>query len=168
MPAFLIGLVVLAIAEIYVFVLVAHAITGLGAVALLVLSTVLGGRLVRHEGARTFLHLQQATLAGSRLPAREVVDGALVAVGGALLVVPGFITTVFGLLLVLPFTRPLFRVVALRGFGRRLGRSVVMRVGGSGAAQRYRSRSGRGTAGRGSGVIDGEVVETPPPSKRLR
>ncbi len=53
-------------------------------------------------------------------PAREVVDGALVLVGGALLIVPGFITDVLGLLLLLPPTRWLAGIGIQRNFRSRL------------------------------------------------
>jgi UPF0716 protein FxsA len=49
-----------------------------------------------------------------RAPAREVLDGGLVIFGGALLLTPGFVTDVFGLVLLLPPTRALVRRVLVR------------------------------------------------------
>ncbi|KGN38659.1 exclusion suppressor FxsA [Knoellia subterranea KCTC 19937] len=72
-------------------------------VALLVL-TVLGTWLMRREGARTWKALREASRTG-RMPSRELADGALVLIGGAFLLLPGFVSDVIGLFFVLPFTR---------------------------------------------------------------
>ena len=65
------------------------------------------------------------------MPARELADGALILIGGTLMLAPGFVTDAFGMLMILPLTRPLFRrlltgVVASRlvVLGRRSGRPV--------------------------------------------
>ena len=63
------------------------------------------------------------------MPHREVLDGALVILGGAFLLTPGFITDVFGVLLLLPPTRAIGRALILS----RLGRQVTVRVAGGGA-----------------------------------
>src|SRR6059036_4351493 len=59
-------------------------------------------------------------LAEGRTPAREVVDGALVVIGGVLLMIPGFITDAVGLLLLLPPTRALTRPLLVRNLASRL------------------------------------------------
>ena len=56
------------------------------------------------------------------MPAKELADGALILIGGTLMLAPGFISDAFGVLLILPFTRPIFRrlltaVVASRVLG---------------------------------------------------
>ena len=43
------------------------------------------------------------------MPARELADGALILIGGTLMLAPGFVTDAFGILMILPLTRPLFR-----------------------------------------------------------
>lgn len=79
---------------------------GLGwTLLVLVADSVAGAVLVRHEGRRAWQAFRGALAAG-RWPADEVVQGALVLVGGALLLTPGFVTDGVGLLLVLPWTRP--------------------------------------------------------------
>ena len=62
--------------------------------------------------------LQRGRLAAGRVPAREVLDGALVIFGGALLLTPGFITDILGLVLLLPPTRALVRAVVSRAASR--------------------------------------------------
>ena len=54
------------------------------------------------------------------MPAREIADGVVVLVGGSLLVLPGFVTDVLGLVLVLPFTRPVARSMLAAVISRRL------------------------------------------------
>ena len=109
MPAVLVALlVVVPLVELYVLIQVGQVIGALWTVAVLVLVSVLGAWLLRREGARTWRAFREAT-AGGRLPAREVTDGALVLFGGALLLTPGFVTDVAGLLLVLPPTRAVLR-----------------------------------------------------------
>jgi UPF0716 protein FxsA len=109
MPAFLvILLVVVPIVELLIVLQVGGAL-GVGwTVALLLGASLLGAYLLRVEGARTWRQFRQA-LADGRWPGDEVAQGALVIVGGALLLTPGFLTDIVGLLFLLAPTR---RVVA--------------------------------------------------------
>lgn len=77
-------------------------------IALLVLMSAIGAWIMKREGSRAWIALR-AALADGRMPARELSDAALVLVGGALLLAPGFITDAAGLFLVLPVTRPITR-----------------------------------------------------------
>lgn len=130
--------VVVPLAELYVILeVVGPAIGLLPTIAILLAVSVAGAALVRHEGVRAWRRFREA-LAQSRIPAEEVVDGALVLVGGTLLLTPGFITDVVGLLLVLPPTRAL---------GNRLVRGRVRRAFGL--------RPGRPASGE---VVDVEVI----------
>jgi UPF0716 protein FxsA len=107
------------VAELFVAIKVAEAIGVLLTVVLLIASWPLGVSLLRAEGRVAWRRLSAAVAAG-RPPAREVLNGALVVVGGVLLIVPGFITDVFGLLLLLPPTRRLARAGIMRNFRSRL------------------------------------------------
>jgi UPF0716 protein FxsA len=107
------------IVELFVAIEVANAIGVLATVLLLIISWPLGVWLVRTEGRAAWRRLQAAVAAG-RMPTREVVDGALALIGGALLIVPGFITDAIGLLLLVPATRALARIGIQRNFRSRL------------------------------------------------
>lgn len=107
------------VAELFVAIEVANAIGVLLTVVLLIAGWPVGVWLLRAEGRGAWRRLSAATAAG-RPPAREVLDGALIVLGGALLIVPGFITDAFGLLLLLPGTRSLARVGIVRNFRSRL------------------------------------------------
>jgi UPF0716 protein FxsA len=129
--------VVLPLAELYVIVQVAQAIGALGTFALLALGVVLGVALLRAQGRVAWRRFRTALSAG-RVPAAEAVDGTLIVLGASLLIVPGFITDVFGLLLLAPPTRIAARRLLLGGVRTR----VVMSVAGmgTGAASRRRAR----------------------------
>jgi UPF0716 protein FxsA len=110
------------IAELFVAIKVAQAIGVLLTVILLLAGWPLGMWLAKTEGRAAWRRLSAAATEShpSRPPGREVLDGALVLVGGTLLIVPGFITDVLGLLMLLPPTRSLARKAITRNLQRRL------------------------------------------------
>ncbi|GAB3070811.1 hypothetical protein GCM10027053_39500 [Intrasporangium mesophilum] len=120
-PGRLLGLalLVLPILEILVIVAVGQAIGAWPTFLLLVAGCVLGVLIIRHQGGRAWRALNQAVQSG-RMPARELADGIVVLLGGTLLLVPGFITDVLGLILVLPFTRPVARSLLASVISRRM------------------------------------------------
>jgi UPF0716 protein FxsA len=130
------------VVEIVALVALGSAI-GLGWTLLVLLAgSVLGLWLARREGVRAAQALTDA-VNNRRVPTAELTDGMLVAAGGVLLFVPGLVTDLAGLLLVLPPTRALVR--------RRLVRAAEERNPQLRTA-RIRARGP---------VIDGEVVEEP-------
>jgi UPF0716 protein FxsA len=150
--------VVLPVAEIYVLIQVGQVIGAWWTVLLLVADGFLGTWLVKHEGTRAWSALQEA-LQQRRLPARELADGALILVGGTLLLTPGFLSDVVGFFCILPVTRPLARAALTRFLTRKFlagpgapgfGHGTAT-VGGEGA--RTRQRPGP------DGVVQGEVVD---------
>jgi UPF0716 protein FxsA len=137
--------------EIYVIIQVGQVIGAWWTILLLIADGVVGSWLVKHEGRRAWRALRTALEAG-RMPSTELADGMLILVGGTLMISPGFVTDVFGALLILPFTRPLGRRVLARFVNRRLrGRIQVMTAGPATAR-----RPGPGPEGN---VVQGEVVD---------
>jgi UPF0716 protein FxsA len=154
MPVLLVAaLVVVPIVELYVLLQVGQFLGVVPTLVLLVVMSLLGAYLLRREGARTWLALRRALAAG-RLPAKEVADGGLVILGGALLLTPGFATDAFGLLCVLPPTRAVLRRLLTRTVARRLGGTGPL---GAVAAEGLRSAGRRPSSRRR--VVDGEVVD---------
>jgi UPF0716 protein FxsA len=135
--------------ELYVIIQVGQQIGALWTVVLLLLVSVVGTWLVRREGVRAWSNFR-AALQGGRPPTAEVVDGALVLFGGALLLTPGFLTDILGLALVFPPTRAVVsRAVRAR---------VRSRFGVTGFMGAALSGRGRRRAGQpGSEPIDVEV-----------
>ena len=120
MPLLLLVLfVVVPVVEIWVIVQVGQLIGVPATIALLLADAVLGTWLFRREGRKAWQALQDAIRA-HRVPAKEVADGALVVVGGAFLLSPGFVTDVIGVLCVLPPTRAALRRVLTGVVSRRL------------------------------------------------
>ena len=105
--------------EIYVIVQVGQVIGPWWTILLLVADSLFGAWLLRHEGGRAWRNLSDSVREG-RLPSKEIADGGLILVGGALMLAPGFVTDVLGILLILPVTRPLFRGVLGGAVSRRL------------------------------------------------
>jgi UPF0716 protein FxsA len=132
MPLILVVLfVVVPIVEIYVIIQVGQAIGAWWTVLLLVFESFLGAWLVKREGGRTWRALQE-TFESGRMPGQQLADGALVLIGGTLLLTPGFVTDFFGFFLVLPFTRPLAR----RILGFIVARRVIARSTGAARSRR--------------------------------
>ncbi|HET9649893.1 MAG TPA: FxsA family protein [Microlunatus sp.] len=144
-------LIAIPIAEVYLLVQVGRAIGALPTIAILVAEAVLGAWLMQREGSRAWAALNTAFASG-KLPSGELADAALVLVGGLLLMLPGFITDIFGFVFLLAFTRPYARRV--------LGFIVARRVARLGVdVDVMRARTDPGN------LIEGEVVEpsdTPP------
>jgi UPF0716 protein FxsA len=114
-----IAFLVVPIAEIWLLIQVGQTIGGWQTVGLLVLAGMFGTWLIRREGRRTWLAVQEALAAG-RIPDRELVDGALVVAGGTLLLTPGFLSDLLGVFFVLPVTRPIARRAVAWFFARRV------------------------------------------------
>ena len=146
--------VVVPLVEIYFIVQLGQVIGAWWTILLLIAAGFLGSYLVRKEGRRAWLALQEA-LGSGRMPARELADGALVLVGGTLLVTPGFLTDVVGLFCVLPVTRPLARGMLARVIARRV--TVAWRPPASSRPPTTGTTPGppRG----GPDVVSGEVVD---------
>jgi UPF0716 protein FxsA len=107
------------IAELFVAIKVADAIGILWMLILLVAAWPVGTWALRSEGRSVARRLAQA-IAEQRTPAKETLDGVLVLMGGGLMMIPGFITDVFGLVLLLPPTRILARIAILRNLRSRI------------------------------------------------
>lgn len=153
--------IVVPILELAVIIQVGQAIGVLPTIALLVADSLLGAVLLRLQGRAAWRHFN-AALAAGRMPGREVVDGVLIIFGGALLLTPGLLTDVLGLVLLVPPTRAVVRSVLLRRFGARLVASASSgartRVFGFGTAPPPRARDD---------VVDSSATEARPRRSEL-
>jgi len=110
-------------------------------VALVVVTGILGAALARHQGLTTLARFQQAVAEG-RLPHRELVEGILILVAGAVLLTPGLLTDTAGFLLLVPPARRLLAVRVESWLGRRA--SVVVTDPRARAEPRRRGAPRRG------------------------
>jgi UPF0716 protein FxsA len=99
---------VVPVIEIYLLIKVGQLIGGLPTVLLLLSISGLGAYLVRSQGFRIVTRIREE-LAQGRLPAAQLMDGALVLVGGMLLLTPGFFTDFLGIFFLIPLTRKLIK-----------------------------------------------------------
>jgi UPF0716 protein FxsA len=130
--------IVVPIVELYVIIQIGSLIGVWPTIALLLADAVLGSLLLRHQGRSAWRRFN-AALAERRFPGREVADGLLIAVGGTLLLTPGFVTDILGAIFLIPPTRALVRRL-LRGYmGKRF---MVAGVGSMGGAT-SNGRAGR-------------------------
>jgi UPF0716 protein FxsA len=143
----LVAFLVVPILELWVLIQVGQAI-GVGwTLVLLVADSILGTWLIKREGVKAYAALREA-LGSGRMPHRELADGALIVLAGALMLSPGFVTDIFGVLLLLPFTRPIGRRVLTALVARRVTIAT--------------SRRGRTAERPGPGedpVVRGEVID---------
>lgn len=177
-------LLALPFVEVWVAVQVAGAIGAPLTLLLIIAMCVAGFVLLRREGT-TVWRRANAEMAAGRVPTTQLLDGALVLIGGVSLMLPGFVTGVFGLLLMLPPVRALVRPVLLAWMGARAARMarsgnfravVVDTVVGPDGRVRTRARSSGDVidaegwdvgddpsslpnAGPHGRVVEGEVVE---------
>jgi UPF0716 protein FxsA len=123
--------IIVPLAELYVIIQVGGAIGLIPTLVLLLADAVLGSMLLRHQGRAAWIQFNRA-LAENRLPHKEVFDGILVILGGALLLTPGFITDIFGLVLLIPPTRAVVRGITSRIVRRRMAMGATIWTMGRG------------------------------------
>lgn len=139
--------IVVPILEIWVLLKVGSVIGGLATIALVILTAAIGVALLRQQGFQTVLRVR-AKLERGEAPTGELIEGIFLAVGGILLLLPGFITDTLGLCCLIPGIRR-----RLIGWGLR--QSVTRRA----TAERNRPPSA------GSHTIEGEYHREDEPRK---
>ncbi len=92
------------IVEMWILIQVGGEIGALPTIGLVVLTATIGLGLLKRQGLSTLMSAR-AKMDQGRIPAGELVSGVMLAVGGALLLTPGFVTDVVGFLLLIPATR---------------------------------------------------------------
>lgn len=152
MPVALLIFIVVPVVEMYILIEVGAIIGAWPTIGLVLLTAMIGLALLRQQGFSTLARGMQRLDAGE-LPAEEMLEGLLLAVGGALLLTPGFVTDAFGFALLLPFSRRALARVLMR-------RGLIRMAGGSSAHGAWRHPDG-------SHVIEGEWMEEQPPSRRI-
>lgn len=145
------------IVEMYLLIQVGGYIGAWPTIGLVMLTAVIGVSLLRLQGLAT-LTRGLSRLEGGEVPAREMAEGLLLAVAGALLLTPGFVTDAFGFALLTPALR--------QRVARRMLAHVTLRTAAPFADPR--SRSGRGPGAGPGSVLDGEFerVDDPDDSRR--
>ncbi|QFT54019.1 FxsA family protein [Microbulbifer sp. THAF38] len=131
--------IVLPVLEMWVLITVGREIGALPTIGLVFLTAIVGVTLLRRQGLSTLMRAQEKMRTGD-IPAKEMVEGIFLAVGGALLLTPGFITDAIGFACLIPGLRQLL-------LGRLLRHVTIVHPGGP-----HRSDSSQ----RGPDIIEGE------------
>jgi UPF0716 protein FxsA len=113
LPLLVVLFVFVPIVELAVIIQVGQAIGVVETLLLMLLVSIVGAWLVKREGIGVWRRAQRQLDTGV-MPGRELVDGVLIMVAGALLLLPGFVSDCLGILLLLPPVRALVRGLVIR------------------------------------------------------
>ena len=105
--------------ELYLLIVIGARIGAFTTIIIVILTGILGAALARNQGFRVLRELQVTTAQG-QMPGKEMIHGALVLVGGLLLLTPGFLTDLLGFSLLTPFTRNFYVQKITDYFRRRM------------------------------------------------
>ena len=105
------------LAELYLLMKIGSYMGAFNTILLILITGILGALLARLEGLRTLRQITKSLNQGI-IPAEELVDSVLIFVAGIVLVTPGVLTDVMGLLLLLPYTRTIFKRWLRKRFDR--------------------------------------------------
>ena len=145
--------IVVPVVELYCIIAVGERIGALWTVVLVLLTAVIGVNLLRFQGMTTLARAQR-NMAQGKMPAMEMMEGVALALGGVLLLTPGFITDTIGFLLLIPASR---RVIIRYMMSRSKGRGGF----GNGAGGGMGGGFGDGTNG---DFQPGNRTQSPPDS----
>ena len=110
--------------ELYILIKIGGYLGAFPTVALVVFMALLGIVIARIEGLRKLQQIKQSLSQGI-VPAEEMVDGVLIFIGGILLIIPGVLTDLFALVLLIPYTRTIFKRWLRRRFDRMIASGNV-------------------------------------------
>jgi UPF0716 protein FxsA len=142
--------VVMTLLEIYVIVSVGESIGGFSTVLLVIITALIGSILLKQQGWSTMAKAQNA-MANGQTPAFEMLEGVVILISGVLLLTPGFITDIIGLLGLIPFSRTYF-------IDRILSKNTAKMFTQKNSAFMYKSKS-VDKKDRKNDTIDGEFWE---------
>lgn len=114
MRFFFLLFIIVPVLEMWLLITIGQVIGALPTIGLVLLTAVIGVNLLRAQGLSTLTRAQERMASGS-IPAQEMAEGMALAVGGALLLTPGFATDAFGFACLIPFTRKWLASKALSG-----------------------------------------------------
>lgn len=122
-----IAIAILAIAELALFIALGNQIGILWTILVIIATGALGIYLARKEGFQSIRNIQASVQSG-QAPGPVLVDAALTLIGGVILILPGFLTDIIGLLFVLPFTRHLMKPLIYKYLRNKMKKSSVVIV----------------------------------------
>ena len=121
----LLVLIVVPLVELTLLMVLADWTNWQTALALVLVTGVAGGLLIRHQGWRTLSRIQ-SELAAGQMPADALLDGVLILAAGVLLLTPGILTDLIGLFLLIPASRQLVKAYLGRRFRARFRSTTIV------------------------------------------
>ena len=110
--------------ELYLIIKVGSVIGALNTILIIIFTGVLGAYYAREQGVRVLSNIQWKMQQGT-VPGDDLVNGAMLLVGGALLITPGFITDFAGFSLIFPLSREAIKVGVKRYMEKRVRQGEV-------------------------------------------
>ena len=104
MNSFILLILLLPVVEIYLFIKVGSQIGAFNTIYLIIITAVVGLYYAKYEGLNT-LRSAVSQLVKNEIPINEIISGAALAVAALLMILPGFLTDVIGLIIIFPWTR---------------------------------------------------------------
>ncbi|MGH1439212.1 MAG: FxsA family protein [Cellvibrionaceae bacterium] len=152
MRVLLVLFIAIPMVEMWLLITVGGVIGALPTIGLVLLTACIGLALLRYQGSET-LTRARSKLHSNELPAREIADTLFFAIGGALLLTPGFVTDAIGFACLTPGIRS----IIIRFFANNLMRSGKVDIKGFSANNQYQSsRFGKGSQAGDHKIIEGE------------
>ena len=106
MNTVILSIILIPIIEIYLFIKIGSQIGAFNTISLIFITAIIGVYYARYEGLNT-LRSAFNQIVKNELPIYEIVSGAALAFASILMILPGFLTDLFGLILIFPLTRKL-------------------------------------------------------------
>ena len=107
MSSIILLIFVIPIIEIYLFIKVGSQIGAFNTISLIIITAVVGLYYAKYEGLNT-LRSAVSQLVKKEIPINEIISGAALAFAALLMILPGFLTDVIGLIIIFPWTRKIF------------------------------------------------------------
>jgi UPF0716 protein FxsA len=110
---------VIPVIELYTLIKVGQTIGALNTIAMVIIIGAIGAALAKSQGYQIMVKIQN-TLNRGQMPGKELIEGAMILVGGVLLITPGFFSDVIGIFFLFPVTRKFFIFLAMKYLKRRI------------------------------------------------
>ena len=107
MNSIILLIIIIPIIEIYLFIKVGSQIGAFNTISLIIITAVVGLYYAKYEGLNT-LRSAVSQLVKNEIPINEIISGAALAFAALLMILPGFLTDIIGLLIIFPWTRKIF------------------------------------------------------------
>ncbi|NBD26077.1 FxsA family protein [Paenibacillus glycinis] len=122
------AIIVIPAVELWGIIRMGHLIGGWPTFLIILLTGFLGAKLASSEGRKAFAEVQMQLQSG-RPPGHAMLNGICVLIGGLLLLLPGFFSDIVGVTMLLPFTRPFYRILMYRWLEKKVrnGSFVIRR-----------------------------------------